>query len=326
MPWEFDVKAYSAGIIVAALLAPGLSIAQHYPSKQMRMVVGFPPAGPIDIVARMIMGKYGEAMGQSFIIDNRGGAGGTIGVDHVAKAAPDGYTMVLSSTSLAIYPHVYLKLPFDPFRDLAPVSVVTTTPELLTVHPSLPVKSVKELIALAKAKPGQLNAASTGNGGLPHLVIELFKTQTGTDIVHVPYGGAAPAVTNTLGGHAQMLIADLPVLLPHVQSGKLRALSTTVARRSALLPDVPSATEAGMPRVEASNWYGIFVPGKTPRDIIGKLNAGLHKALSDKDLSVRLSARGADPAPGAPEQVTALLKADTAKWGAVVKAAGVKLD
>jgi len=307
-------------------LASAQTTAQGYPAKQLRMVVGFPPAGPIDIVARMIMGKYGEAMGQSFIIDNRGGAGGTIGVDHVAKAAPDGYSLVLSSTSLAIYPHVYLKLPFDPFRDLAPVSVVTTTPELLTVHPSLPVKNIKELIALAKARPGQLNAASTGNGGLPHLVIELFKTETGTNIVHVPYGGAAPAVTNTLGGHAQMLIADLPVLLPHVQAGKLRALSTTVARRSSLLPDVPSAVEAGMPKVEASNWYGIFVPGKTPRDIIDKLNAGLHKALSDKDLRERLTARGADPAPGTPEQVTAMLKADTAKWGLVVKAAGVKLD
>ncbi len=300
--------------------------AQGYPAKQLRMVVGFPPGGPIDIVARMIMARYGEAMGQSFIIDNRGGAGGTIGVDHVAKAAPDGYSMVLSSTSLAIYPHVFLKLPFDPFRDLAPVSVVTTTPELLTVHPSLPVKSIKELIALAKARPGQLNAASTGNGGLPHLVIELFKTETGTNIVHVPYGGAAPAVTNTLGGHAQMLIADLPVLLPHVVSGRLRALSTTVARRSALLPEVPSAVEAGIPKVEASNWYGILVPAKTPRDIIDKLNAGLHKALSDKELRERLIARGADPAPGTPEQVSAQLRADTTKWGLVVKTAGVKLD
>jgi tripartite-type tricarboxylate transporter receptor subunit TctC len=320
------LKVLAALFAAMPALAGAQTAAPGYPAKPLRMVVRFPPGGPIDIVARMIMGKYGEAMGQSFIIDNRGGAGGTIGVDHVAKAAPDGYSMVLSSTSLAIYPHVYQKLPFDPFRDLAPVSVVTTTPELLTVHPSLPVKNVKELIALAKARPGQLNAASTGNGGMPHLVIELFKTETGANIVHVPYGGAAPAVTNTLGGHAQMLIADLPVLLPHVQSGRLRALATIVARRSALLPDVPSAVEAGMPRVDAQNWYGIFVPGKTPRDIIDKLNAGLHKTLADKELRERLTARGADPAPGTPEQVTALLKADTAKWGAVVKAAGVKLD
>jgi tripartite-type tricarboxylate transporter receptor subunit TctC len=318
--WVSGWLALAAAVLSASVAAQG------YPAKQLRMVVAFPPGGPIDIVARMIMGKYGEAMGQSFIIDNRGGAGGTIGVDNVAKSAADGYSMVLSSTSLAIYPHVYLKLPFEPFRDLAPVSMVTTTPELLVVHPSLPVKSVKELIALAKARPGQLNAASTGNGGMPHLVIEMFKLETATNIVHVPYGGAAPAVTNTLGGHAQMLIADLPVLLPHVQSNKLRALATTVARRAVLLPDVPTMAEQGVPKVDASNWYGVFVPGKTPRDIIDKLNAGLHKALADKDLRDRLSGRGADPAPNTPEQLAAILKADYAKWGAVAKAAAVKLD
>jgi tripartite-type tricarboxylate transporter receptor subunit TctC len=307
-------------------MSPALCGAQSYPSKQLRMVVGFPAGGPIDIVARLIMGKYGEAMGQSFIIDNRGGAGGTIGVDSVARAAPDGYTMVMSSTSLAIYPHVYQRLPFDPFRDLAGVSMVSVTPELMVVHPSLPVKNVKALIALAKARPGQLNAASTGNGGMPHLVIELFKKETGTDIVHVPYGGAAPATSNTIGGHAQMLIADLPVLLPHVQSGRLRAIATLVEKRATLLPQVPSIAEQGLPSVSASNWYGIFLPGKTPRAIVDKLNAGLHKALSDKDLRERLIARGADPAPNTPEQLAERLKADYAKWGAVAKAAGVKLD
>lgn len=314
--------------VMAALcvFAPALAYGQSFPTKQIRIVVAFPPGGPIDIVARMIMAKYGEAMGQSFIVDNRGGAGGTIGVDHTAKSAPDGYTMVLSSTSLAIYPHVYPRLPFDGFRDLAPVGMVTTTPELVVVHPTLPVKNVKELIALAKARPGQLNAASTGNGGLPHLVLELFKKETGTDIVHVPYGGAAPAVNNTMGGHAQMLIADLPVLLPHVQSGKLRAIAVTTVKRATLLPDLPTMAEQGVAKVDASNWYGLFVPGKTPRDVIDKLNAGLHKALADKELRERLSARGADPAPGTPEQLTTALKTDYVKWGVVVKAAGVKLD
>ena len=311
---------------MVAGLVPALGHAQAYPSKQLRIVVAFPPAGPIDIVARMIMGKLGEAMGQSIIIDNRGGAGGTIGVDNVAKSPPDGYSMVLSSTSLGIYPHVFLKLPFDIFRDLATVSMVTTTPELMVVHPSLPVKNVRELIALAKSRPGQINAASTGNGGLPHLVLELFKTETATQIVHVPYGGAAPAVTNTLGGHTQMLIADLPVLLPHVQAGKLRALAITVSKRAALLPDLPTMAEQGVPKVDASNWYGILVSGKTPREIIDRLNAGLNKALSDKDLRERLAARGADPAPGTPEQLAATLKGDYNKWGPIVKAAGVKLD
>lgn len=311
---------------VFAAMVPGVAGAQGYPSKQLRIVVAFPPGGPIDIVARMISPKLSEAMGQSIIIDNRGGAGGTIGVDHVAKSAPDGYSMVLSSTSLAIYPHVYPALPFDGQRDLAPVSMVTTTPELLVVHPSLPVKSVKELIALAKARPGQLNCASTGNGGLPHLVLELFKSETATQIVHVPYGGAAAATTNTLGGHTQMMIADLPVLLPHVQAGKLRPLATTVAKRAALLPDLPTMAEQGVPKVDASNWYGLFVPGKTPREIIDRLNTGLNKALSDKDLRDRLAARGADPAPGTPEQLAAMLKTDQNKWGPIVKAANVKVD
>jgi tripartite-type tricarboxylate transporter receptor subunit TctC len=313
-------------LAAAGALVPMASSAQSYPSKQLRIVVAFPPGGPIDIVARMMAPKLSEAMGQSVIVDNRGGAGGTIGVDHVAKAAPDGHSMVLSSTSLAIYPHVYPGLSFDAFRDLAPVSMVSTTPEVLVVHPSLPVKNVKELIALAKARPGQLNAASTGNGGLPHLVIELFKAETGTQIVHIPYGGAAAAVTNTLGGHTQMMIADLPVLLAHIQSGKIRPLALTAARRSALLPDLPSMAEQGVPKVDAANWYGIFLPGKTPREIVDRLNAGLNKTLADKDLRDRLSARGADPAPGTPEQLAAMLKTDYNKWGPIVRAANVKVD
>lgn len=318
----FPVKSMAA----LALLTPAAASAQSYPSKQLRMVVAFPPGGPIDIVARMITPKLAEAMGQSVIVDNRGGAGGTIGVDNVAKSPPDGYSMVLSSTALGIYPHVYPKLPFDVQRDVAPVTLVSTTPEIMVVHPSLPVKTVKELIALAKARPGQINAASTGNGGLPHLVLELFKAETGTQIVHIPYGGAAPATTNTLGGHTQMMIADLPVLLPHVQSGRLRGLAITVAKRSSLLPDLPTMSEQGIAKVDASNWYGIFVPGKTPREVIDRLNAGLNKALADKDLRERLVSRGADPVPGTPEQLAAVLKNDYNKWGPIVKAAGVKLD
>ena len=313
----------SAAVLV---LTPLTTTAQSYPSKQLRIVIGFPAGGPIDIVGRMVLPRLAEVMGQSVIIDNRGGAGGTIGVDNVAKSPPDGYSIMMTSTSLTVYPHVFLKLPFDIFRDLSPVTMLTTTPELVTIHPSIPAKTVKELVALAKARPGQLNAASTGNGGIAHLVVEMFKSTTGTNIVHVPYNGAAPAVTATMGGHAQMLCADLPVLLPYVQSGKLRALMATMAQRSSLLPDVPSAVEAGVPKVDAINWYGFFLPAKTPRDIVDKLNAGVQKALAEKDLRDRLTARGADPAPGTPEQLAATVKADYAKWGAVVKAAGVKLD
>jgi len=325
MTTSFVGRRFAAAGLIAACVVPQAG-AQSYPSRQLRIVVAFPAGGPIDIVARMITAKLSEAMGQSVIVDNRGGAGGTIGVDHVAKSAPDGYSMVLSSTSLAIYPHVFLKLPFDAFRDLAPVSLVTTTPELMVVHPSLPVKNVKELIALAKSRPGQINAASTGNGGLPHLVLELFKSETGTQIVHVPYGGAAPAAANTLGGHTQMLIADLPVLLPHVQSARLRPLAITVAQRSALLPELPTMAEQGVPRVDASNWYGIFVPARTPREVVERLNAGLNKALADRELRERLTARGADPVPGTADQLAAMLKTDYNKWGPIVKTAGVKLD
>jgi tripartite-type tricarboxylate transporter receptor subunit TctC len=323
---EFNMAFRFNCLAAALILSSAAAGAQGYPAKQLRIVVAFPPGGPIDIVARMITAKLGEAMGQSVIVDNRGGAGGTIGVDHVAKSAPDGYSMVLSSTSLAIYPHVFPNLPFDVQRDLAPVSMVTTTPELVVVHPALPVKDIKDLIALAKARPGQINAASTGNGGLPHLVLELFKSETRTDIVHVPYGGAAAATTNTLGGHTQMMIADLPVLLPHVQSNRLRAIAITVDKRSVLLPGLPSMVEQGVTKVDAANWYGIFVAGKTPREVIDRLNAGLNKALADRDLRDRLAARGADPLPGTPEQLAAMLKTDYNKWGPVVKAAGVKLD
>ena len=313
-------------ICTVLLTTPAWVGAQTYPSKQLRVVIGFPAGGPIDIVGRMLSPRLAEAMGQSVIIDNRGGAGGTLGVDNVAKSSPDGYSIIMTSTSLTVYPHVFLKLPFDIYRDLSPVTMVTTTPELVTIHPSIPAKNVKELVALAKARPGQLNAASTGNGGLAHLVVELFKSATNTNIVHVPYNGAAPAVTATMGGHAQMLCADLPVLLPYVQSGKLRALMVTVGQRSNLLPDVPSSVDAGIPKVDALNWYGFFVPAKTPRDVIDKLNAGVNKALSEKELRDRLIARGADPAPGTPEQLAAMVKTDYAKWGVVVKAAGVKLD
>ncbi len=297
---------------------------QSYPTKPLRMVVTFPAGGPLDIVARMISGKLGEALGQSVIIDNRGGAGGTIGIEHVTKSAPDGYTFVLSSTALGIFPHVYANLPFDVLRDLAPVSLVSTTPELMVVHPSIPAKNANELVALAKAKPGELNGASTGSGGLPHLALELFKLATGAQIVHVPFGGAAPALTNTLGGHTQIMVADVPVLLAHVQTQKLRAVGTT--SHTALLPEVLSFSEQGIGKVDAANWYGIFLPGKTPREIIDKLNVALNKALSDKDLRERMVSRGADPSPGTSEQLGALLKSDFIKWGPVVKAAHIKVD
>jgi tripartite-type tricarboxylate transporter receptor subunit TctC len=314
-------------MIGALFVAAGSASAQTYPAHALRIVVAFPAGGPIDIVARLISPKLSELTGQQVIVDNRGGANGLIGTDHVAKSPPDGYTMVLASPgAVAISPAVYPKMPFDTLRDLAPVTLVSTTPELLVVHPSVPAKSVKELIALAKAKPGQLNIASTGSGGLPHLALELLKTASRTDMNHVPYSGAAPAVAALLGGQVQGMFADLPVLLPHVQSGKLRALASASPKRAGLLPDLPTTVEEGFPQVEAVNWYGIIVPGKTPPDIITRLNGLFVKTLADPGVREKLNGRGAEPVGNTPEQFAAYLKAEIDRWAKLAQTTSIKID
>jgi len=313
----------------AALLAacPVAGWSQGFPSKPVRIVVAFPPGGPIDIVARMLSPKLGEFLGQQVLVDNRAGANGIIGADFVAKSPPDGYTMILSSpSSIAISPAVYPKMPFDTLRDLATVTLVTTTPELFVVHPSVPAKSVKELVALARARPGQLNIASTGSGGLPHLALELLKTATKTNVLHVPYNGAAPSVAALIGGHAHGMFADLPVLLPHVQAGKLRALAVASPKRAALLPDLPTMNEQGLPSVEAVNWYGILVPAKAPRDVIAKLHDGLTRTLADAGVREKLLARGAEPLGMGPGPFGAMLKEEMTRWAKLVQATNIKVD
>jgi tripartite-type tricarboxylate transporter receptor subunit TctC len=318
---------------VAAVLACLLAVvadpawSQNFPAHSLRLVVAFPAGGPIDIVARLVTPKLSEVLGQQVIVDNRGGANGIIGTDFVAKSAPDGYTMILASPgAVAISPAVYPKMPFDTMRDLAPVTLVSTTPELLVVHPSVPAKSVKELIALAKTRPGQLNIASTGSGGLPHLALELFKSVTKTEMVHVPYNGAAPAVASLLGGQVQGLFADLPVLLPHVQSGKLRALVVAGPRRSPLLPDLPTTHEQGMPSVEAMNWYGIMVAAKTPPDVVARLNDAFVKTLADPGVREKMTGRGADPVGNKPAEFAAYLKEDIDRWAKLAKTITIKVD
>jgi tripartite-type tricarboxylate transporter receptor subunit TctC len=315
---------------VLALIALGfsqLAFAQTYPSKPVRMVIGFPAGGPIDIVARVMSPKLGEVLGQQVVVDNRGGANGLIGGEAVAKSAPDGYTIFLVSTGTAtISPHIYPKMPYDPQRDLACVTLVTQTGELFVVHPSLPVKDVQEMIALAKARPGQISIASTGSGGLPHLALELFKLQANVNLLHVPFNGAAPAVSNAMGGQVQGVIADLPVLQPHIQSGRLRALALAAPKRSPLFPDVPTMTEQGLPKVEAVNWYGIQVPAKTPPDVIAKLNDAFNKTLNDPAMRQTLIGRGAEPIPGTPAQFAAFVKAEYDKWAPIAKASGAKVD
>ena len=301
--------------------------AQIYPSKPLRIVVAFPAGGPIDIVARFIAPKLGEVMGQQVLADNRAGANGIIGTDHVAKSAPDGYTMILASPSaIAISPAVYARMPFDTLRDLAAVTLVTTTPELLVVYPSVPAKSVKELVTLAKGQPGQLNRASTGSGGLPHLALELLKTATKADMVHVPYNGAAPAVAALLGGQVHGMFADLPVLLPQVQAGKLRALAVASPKRAALLPDLSTMTEQGLPTVEAVNWYGILVAAKTPREIIAKLHQSLMKTLADPAMREKLAGRGAQPVGNTPDQFAAHLRDDMQRWARLAQSTNIKVD
>ena len=316
------VKALAAAALVSFAMP-----AHAQQGKPARIVVAFPAGGPIDIVARMLAPKLGEMLGQQVLVDNRGGANGMIGTDHVAKSAPDGLTMILASTSaITISPAVYPKMAYDPVRDLATVSLVSTTPELFVVHPSMPVKSLKELVALAKSKPNAINVASTGSGGLPHLALELLKVNSNTQMIHVPYQGAAPAVTAILGGQVQGLFADLPVLLPHVQSGKLRALAVASPKRSPLLPDLVTTAEQGLPGVEAINWYGILVPARTPRETIGRLHDAVVKTLSDPGVREKMIARGADPVGNTPEQFADYLKKDLDRWAKLAKTTNIKVD
>lgn len=299
--------------------------AQSFPSKPLRLIVGFPAGGPIDIVARLLAVKMAEVLGQPVVVDNRAGANGIIGMEAVAKSAPDGYTMILASTGVAINPNLYPKMPFDTLRDLAPVTLITSTPELFVVHPSVPVKSIREMVALAKARPGQISIASTGSGGLPHLALEMFKTAAKIDLIHIPYKGAAPAIADLLGGQVSGLFADLPVLQPNILSGRLRALGVASAARSPLMREVPTLREQGL-AVEAINWYGMIVAAKTPPEVVVRLREGLHKALNDPDLKEKLVSRGADPMPGSSEQFAAFLKDEIAKWGRIVKESGAKAD
>ncbi|HTP96993.1 MAG TPA: tripartite tricarboxylate transporter substrate binding protein [Burkholderiales bacterium] len=298
-----------------------------YPNKPLRLVNGFPAGGPSDIFARIIAQKLGEVIGQQVIVDNRAGANGLIAAEHVAKSAPaDGYTFFLSPCAvLAIHPHLYAKMPVEP-KDFAPVTVAVAVPEMLAVHPSLPVKSARDLVRLAKAKPGQLVYGSAGSGGMPNLASESFKIAAGINIVHVPYKGAAPAVVDLLGGHLDLTTLDLPVLLPHVKSGKLRALAVATAKRAPLLPEVPTMAEAGYPEVNADNWYGVVVAAATPKDVVAKLHAALMTTLQSPEVKQRLAAQGAEAVPSTPEHFAAFIQSESAKWGKVIKTAGIKLD
>ena len=320
-------KQIGAGLVAMMGVAASGALAQAYPGKPVRIVVPFPAGGPIDMTTRPLAQKLSEGLGGPVVVDNRGGANGNIGAENVAKSPPDGYSMVVGAGGgFAIGPHLYKKLSFDVFRDFAPVSLFVTLPQLLVVHPQLPVKSVRELVTLAKARPNQLNFGSSGTGSSPHLAMELLKRSAQIEMVHVPYKGMGPATMDLMGGQLQLTFADMPVLLQQVKGGKLRPLAVGTPRRSPNLPDVQTMTEAGYPKVEAANWYGLFAPAGTPKDIIVRLNAETVKVMNQPDMKSFMQSQGAEAAGSTPEQLGALHKREYDKWGAVIKAIGVTLD
>lgn len=300
--------------------------AQEYPTKPVRFISGFQPGGGSDIVARLVCEKLTEAWGRPFIVDNRSGAGGTIAMTIAAKAPADGYTLLVISGSQITNAAYVTKVPFDMLKAYAPITQATSGPYLLVVHPSVAAQNVKELIAVAKAKPGQMNYASSGTGSFAHLGMELFKSITGTQMTHVPYKGSGPALIELIGGQVQIGMPSAPSGMPHVRSGKLRALAVTTAQRSALSPDLPAVAESGVPGFSVDSWYGIVAPAGTPAPIIKKLNAEIVKALATPAVVTYLAREGAVPKGGTPAELAATMREELAKWGKVIRTANIKFE
>ncbi|MDB5810001.1 MAG: hypothetical protein JWN94_2123 [Betaproteobacteria bacterium] len=314
-------------IAMTAAAAYAQDAARTYPDRPIRIIVTFPPGGPTDIIARTVGQKLVEAWGQPVVVDNRAGAGGNIGTDLAAKSAPDGYTLLLSNFGpLAISPFVYAKLPYHPVQDLTPITLAATSWFFIVTNPAVPATTLKELIALAKAKPGQLAFASAGNASPSHLAGALFQSSAGIKLIHVPYKGGAPSVGAVIGGETQIAIESPPPIVPQVKAGKLRALGAARANRSPLLPDVPTANEAGLAGFEVGSWYGFHAPAGTPKTVINKLHAEMVKAMNTPELRERFASVGAETIASTPAQYGAFVESELKKWGAVIKAAGVKSD
>jgi tripartite-type tricarboxylate transporter receptor subunit TctC len=302
------------------------AIAQEYPNKPIRMVAPFSPGGATDVLARIVGQRLIERVGQPVIIDNRVGAGGNIGAEQVAKSAPDGYVLLMGGVPHAISASLYAKLGYDMAKDLSAVAEVASFPSMIVLHPSLPAKTVKELIALARAKPGQLNFGSAGNGSPNHLALELLKTMAGVSMVHIPYKGAGQVVGDLLAGQLQLASMGFPVAMPHVQSGRLRVIAVTGSKRSPLLAQVPTVAETGLPGFDVTSWYGVFGPAALPREIVARLNTEISAAVTAPELKERLAALGAEPSTKSPEQFAQYVRDEIAKWAKVVKESGAKLD
>ncbi len=312
--------------VMAAAIFSAAVCAQQYPSKPIRIIVPWPPGGGTDVVSRTIAQKLGETLGQPAVVDNRAGATGIIGADLAAKAPADGYTVLITIASHAINPTLYAKLPYDTLGDLAPVSLLAEYPFVITVHPSLPAKSLREFIAIAKSRAGQLTYASSGNGSGPHLGMELFMSMAGIQMVHVPYKGAGQAMTDLVSGQVQVFLNNFLAGMPMIKAGKLRALAVTGGKRSAVAPELPTVAEAGVPGYIVTGWYGMFVPAATPAPVVTTLHAATVKALRSKDVTDRLTNEAAEIVAGNPQQFADFLKAEIAKWAVVVRKAGLKAE
>jgi tripartite-type tricarboxylate transporter receptor subunit TctC len=309
------------------LLGPAAAQGQDaYPSKPVRLILPFPPGGGTDILGRLVAERLSARLGQPVVTDNRGGAGGNLGAEAAAHAAPDGYTLLLAATTLAISPSLYAKLSYDPLKDLAPISLVATVPNVMITHPSVPAQTLQEFIALAKAKPGEMNFGSGGSGTSNHLGGELFNIVAGVKLVHVPYKGVNLAMNDAMAGNIQLVLIGIPAAAAQIKAGKLRALAVLAPQRSAALPDVPTATEAGLPDFDVTTWYGLLAPAATPRPIIARLNAEIVQTMREPELNGRLAAMAVDPVTSTPEEFAVYIRQEAAKWGEVVRTAGLRAD
>ena len=324
-----DAIRWFRRMVIAAMLAvalvPQASLAQAYPSKPLRLIIPFPPGGSNDVVGRMVAAQLSTRLGQPVVVENQGGAGGLIGAEMAAKAAPDGYTLLLVSVAYAFNPAIY-KLPYDPLTAFAPVAMLGAGPVVIAVTASLPVTSVKDLVALAKAKPGQLNYATAGVGSFQHLAAELFRQQTGTDMVHVPFKGGGPAMMDVIAGNTQVAIGSLIQMLPQIKAGRLKALGVGNATRIPALPELPTVAESGVPGYEVTNWWGIMVPAGTPRPIVERLHRELGAVVASAETRKRFETEGAEPLQRGAEEFGRYIAAETAKWARVVKDAGIKAE
>jgi tripartite-type tricarboxylate transporter receptor subunit TctC len=321
------MSAFIRALCLIGFLAwPGILAAQDFPNRPVKFIVPFPAGGPADTISRILTEKMASLLGQPIVIENRSGAGGMIGIASVAKSSPDGYTIAIAPPSqLAMNVHLRDDMPFHPLKDLALITQIVSVPEILVVNEKVPAKTLAELVALAKAQPGKLVFASTGHGGMPHMAMELLKLTTGIQLVHTPYTGAAPAVNDLLGGHVQMMFADVPVLLGNIQAGKLRALAIGSRTRIANLPDVATTAELGMPQVEADNWYGLVAPAATPQPILARLQAAAAEALHSAEVKDKLAAQSVIAVGNSSAEFSAYVKSELERWGKVIASSGIKI-